>query len=117
VLLAHGLVLDVVRVPSLTLLHAAGPALLCAVPLVLLARTVLPRVGRGTAALAVFGLVSGVLVGVVQSAVLLAAWPWQLEPPLAWELIGLPATGGLVGGVVAALVVASRADARPVEQA
>lgn len=110
VLLAQGSLLDVLRVPSLTLLYAAGPALLCAVPLVLLARVVLPRVGRGTAALAAFGLAAGVLVGVAQCAVLLGTWPWLLAPPVAWELIGLPATGGLVGGLVASLVVASRGD-------
>lgn len=104
VLLGQGLGPDVLVEPSLLLLYAAGPAVLCAVPLVLLARAVLPRAGRGVGVFLVLGLAGGALVGVVQAGVLLSAWPWGLPPGLLRELVGLPALSGAVGGLVAGLV-------------
>lgn len=90
--------------PSLRLLYAAGPAVLCAVPLVVLARAVLSRTGRRPWAFVVLGLVGGLLVGVVQAAVLLSQAPWELSPPLLRDLVGVPALAGAVGGVVAGAV-------------
>lgn len=93
----------VVTAPSLLLLYAAGPAVLCAVPLVVLTRAVLGRLGRSLLIRAALGAVSGAVVGVVQTGVLLSAWPWEAGA-VADELIGLPTLAGLVGGVVAWLV-------------
>lgn len=98
----------VLTAPTLLLLYAAGPAVLCAVPLVVLARAVLGRLGRALALYAALGVVGGALVGVVQTGVLLSSWPWQAGGVVD-ELIGLPALGGLVGGAVAGLV-ARRVD-------
>lgn len=103
VLAAQGTGAIVVTGPSLLVLYAAGPAVLCAVPLVVLARAVLARTGRSLGVRAALGAVSGAIVGVVQTGVLLSSWPWEVGG-LAVELIGLPALGGLVGGVVAGLV-------------
>ena len=108
VLLTGGPGPDVLTVPALRLAYAAGPAVLCAVPLVVLARAVLPRAGGSPAVYALLGLVGGALVGVVQTGVLLSAWPWELSADAAGEMVGLPALGGLVGGVVAGVVRARR---------
>ncbi|MBO0901500.1 hypothetical protein J1G42_16285 [Cellulomonas sp. zg-ZUI222] len=97
------------------LLYAAGPAVLCAVPLVVLARAVLGRFGPGPGVYAGLGLVGGALVGVVQTGVLLSAWPWQAGSA-AWDLIGLPALAGLVGGLAAGAVRARRGTAAPRER-
>lgn len=90
--------------PSLVLLYAAGPAVLCAVPLVLLARAVLSRAGRRSWVFVVLGLVGGLVVGVVQTWVLLSQGPWDLPPRLLRDLVGLPGLAGAVGGAVAAAV-------------
>lgn len=95
---------SVLAEPSLLLLYAAGPAVLCAVPLVLLSRAVLPRTGRQPWAFVLLGLVGGLVVGAVQTAVLLSQAPWDLPPRLLRDLVGLPALAGAVGGVVAGLV-------------
>lgn len=113
VLLGEGPGSAVVTVPSLWLLYAAGPAVLSAVPLVLLARAALSRLGRSVGVYAMLGLLGGAVVGVVQTGVLLASWPWELTSGLAWDLVGLPAVGGVVGGTVAG-VVARRPSTRPV---
>ncbi|GIG41499.1 hypothetical protein [Cellulomonas phragmiteti] len=113
ILLAQGPGSPVVTVPSLWLLYAAGPAVLCAVPLVVLARAVLARFGSSPGLYTALGLVGGAAVGTALTGVLLAAWPWQLGPALAWEMVGLPTVGGIVGGTVAGLV-ARRRDARDV---
>jgi len=110
ILVLDGVGAPLVTVPALWLLYAAGPAVLSAVPLVLLARTVLARAGRSVGVYAVLGLVGGLVVGVVQTAVLLSTWPWQQPAGLVWNLVGIPALGGLVGGVVAG-VVRRRQDA------
>lgn len=90
--------------PSLLLLYAAGPAVLCAVPLVLLARAVLPRTGRRPWAFVALGLVGGLVVGVAQTWVLLSQAPWDLPPRLLRDLVGLPGLAGTVGGLVAGIV-------------
>lgn len=103
VLAADGWGSTVLGTPSLLLLYAAGPAVLCAVPLVLLGRAVLGRTGGSLVVRAVLGACGGALVGVVQTGVLLSAWPWEVGD-LVDDLIGLPALGGLVGGITAGLV-------------
>ncbi len=110
VLLVGGPGVPVVTVPALWLLYAAGPALLCAVPIVLLSRAVLARAGGSVPVYAVLGVVAGLLVGVVQTWVLLSVWPWQVDAVLAWNLVGIPVVGGAVGGLVAG-VVRRRRDA------
>ncbi|SFK51816.1 hypothetical protein [Cellulomonas sp. KH9] len=115
---AVGFVLvDGIGVEALTgsatwLLYAAGPAVLCAVPLVVLARAVLGRFGPRPGVYAGLGLVGGALVGVVQTGVLLSAWPWQVGSA-GWDLIGLPAVAGLVGGLAAGAVRARRGTDAP----
>lgn len=108
VLAAGGPGPEVLRVPSLAVLYAAGPAVLCAVPLVLLARATLARAGRSPGVYAVLGLVGGALVGVAQVGVLLGSWPWQLGAGLLGDMVGAPALGGLVGAVVAGLLAGRR---------
>lgn len=90
--------------PTLLLVYAAGPALLCAVPIVLVARAALARTGPRVAVHGAVGLLGGALVGVVQTRVLLSTWPWLLDAGPRVELVVLPAVGGLVGGLVAGLV-------------
>ncbi|KSW21533.1 hypothetical protein [Cellulomonas sp. B6] len=104
-----GFTVDAVTAPLRLLLYAAGPAVLCAVPVVLLARAAFARGGQGVAVHAGVGLAAGLLVGVVQTGVLLSTWPWLLDPGPRFELVVLPALGGLVGGVVAGLVKRRRA--------
>jgi hypothetical protein len=111
VLVAQGPSVSAVTVPALWLLYAAGPAVLCAVPLVLLARVLLARLGRSVGVHTLIGLVGGAVVGVVQTGVLLSAWPWDLDGGLLWDMVGLPTVGGAVGGLVAGLV-ARRRDPR-----
>ncbi|MCC2334524.1 hypothetical protein [Cellulomonas wangsupingiae] len=108
VLLTDGLGSAALTVPALRLVYAAGPAVLCAVPLVVITRAVLPRAGGSPGVYALLGLVGGALVGVAQTGVLLSAWPWELSAAAAREMVGLPALGGLVGGVVAGVVRARR---------
>jgi len=108
VLVAQGPGVSAVTVPALWLLYAAGPAVLCAVPLVLLARGLLTRLGRSVAVYTLIGLVGGAVVGVVQAGVLLSSWPWDLGPGLLWDMVGLPTLGGTVGGLVAGLVARTR---------
>ncbi|MBD7919581.1 hypothetical protein H9657_15020 [Cellulomonas sp. Sa3CUA2] len=115
ILVAQGPSASVATVPSLGLLYAAGPAVLCAVPIVVLARALLARLGRSLAVYAVVGLAGGALVGVVQTWVLLSSWPWDLSSGLLGEMVGLPTLGGTVGGLVAGLV-ARRRDAREVPE-
>lgn len=110
---ADGPSVDALTAGARLLVFAAGPAVLCAVPLVLVARAVLARTGPGVGVYALLGLLGGVTVGVVQTAVLLSAWPWELDGGPRVELLGLPALGGLVGGVVAGLVRRAQ-DARDV---
>ncbi|UZN04464.1 hypothetical protein [Cellulomonas sp. S1-8] len=111
VLVADGPGAGVVTEPTVWLVYAAGPAVLCAVPLVVLARAVLPRAGGSLAVYAVLGLVGGLLIGVVQTWVLTSAWPWQSSAGVVHDLVTLPAIGGLVGGAAAG-VVRRRRDAR-----
>ncbi|QWC17034.1 hypothetical protein KKR89_05305 [Cellulomonas dongxiuzhuiae] len=111
ILVAQGPSASVVTVPSLGLLYTAGPAVLCAVPIVVLARALRAWLGRSAGVSTVVGLAGGALVGVVQTWVLLSSWPWDLSSGLLVEMVGLPALGGVVGGLVAGLV-ARRRDAR-----
>lgn len=90
--------------PSLLLVYAAGPALLCAVPIALVARAALARTGPAVLGYGAVGLLGGALVGVVQPLVLLSTWPWLLGTGPLVELVVLPAVGGLVGGLTAGLV-------------
>ncbi|MBF0688783.1 MAG: hypothetical protein IR158_13590 [Cellulomonas sp.] len=108
VVVAQGPSVSAVTVPALWLLYAAGPAVLCAVPLVLLARALLTRLGRSVGVYALVGLVGGAVVGVVQAGVLLSSWPWDLGPGLLWDMVGLPTVGGTAGGLVAGLVARAR---------
>ncbi|MCC2322886.1 hypothetical protein [Cellulomonas xiejunii] len=108
VLVADGPSASAVTVPALWLLYAAGPAVLCAVPLVLLARGLLARLGRSVGVYTLIGLLGGAVVGVVQTGVLLSSWPWELAGGLLWDMVGLPTVGGVVGGLVAGLVARRR---------
>jgi len=113
IVLHDGFGASVVTVPGLWLLYAAGPAVLCAVPLVVLSRAVLARTAGSVGVYAALGVVGGLVVGVVQTWVLLSTWPWQQPGDVVWNLVAIPVLGGLVGGVVAGLVRRRRDAARP----